>query len=204
MERWGHPHNFCKENPSRLAWEKKLLETEGITNVFQREEVKGKIKETILTKYGVESSACILTSRGKNSYSKLHREVVKELQDLGLTFGIEKKVQKTKGHYWAFDIFFEPNKLVEVNGDYWHGNPKIYKATDLWLKGSSREQTMQVRWDWDKEKTSAAQAAGFKVLTVWESDWKQDKTKELIRIQEFINEDSKDQVNQEDPKKGSL
>ena len=51
LNNWGTPHNFDKNNPSRIAWEKRLFEEEGITNVFQREDVKQKIKETFHERY---------------------------------------------------------------------------------------------------------------------------------------------------------
>ncbi len=50
----GTKHNFSKNSNSRKDWEDKLLDTEGIINVFQREEVKEKSKVTCLDKYGVE------------------------------------------------------------------------------------------------------------------------------------------------------
>lgn len=54
MEHFGTPHNFSKECSSRKEWEKRLFEEEGITNVFQRESVKEKIKNTMFEKYGEE------------------------------------------------------------------------------------------------------------------------------------------------------
>jgi len=51
----GKPHNFYKGTPSRDKWENRLLETEGIVNVFQRESVKEKIKSTMMNNWGVEN-----------------------------------------------------------------------------------------------------------------------------------------------------
>lgn len=50
----GSSHNFSKTSKSRIKWEEKLIETENITNVFQRNDTKEKIKNTFLNKYGVE------------------------------------------------------------------------------------------------------------------------------------------------------
>lgn len=52
IESCGASHNFIKNSTSRKAWESRLLETEGIVNVFQREEVKKKSIETLKTRYG--------------------------------------------------------------------------------------------------------------------------------------------------------
>jgi len=54
LESCGSVHNFCKESSSRMVWKKRLIENEGILNVFQRESVKEKSKKTIMLKYGVE------------------------------------------------------------------------------------------------------------------------------------------------------
>lgn len=50
----GAPHNFSKHSLSRKKWEEKLLEEEGITNVFQRESVKNKCKDSIMKRFGVD------------------------------------------------------------------------------------------------------------------------------------------------------
>lgn len=71
----GATHNFSKSSSSRKEWESRLLEIEGITNVFQREDVKEKIKYKLLKNYGVEhalQSPIILdTMRIKNEKKRL-------------------------------------------------------------------------------------------------------------------------------------
>ena len=52
LEHFGTEHNFSKNCPSRKQRENRLLETEGITNVFQRQTVKDKIKKTLYTNFG--------------------------------------------------------------------------------------------------------------------------------------------------------
>ena len=51
LKHFGCEHNFCKNSESRKEWEQRLLDTEGIANVFQRESVKHKSKETLLKNY---------------------------------------------------------------------------------------------------------------------------------------------------------
>lgn len=50
----GTTHNFFKNSSSRKEWEARLLKDDGITNVFQREDVKQKSKKTLNKKYGVD------------------------------------------------------------------------------------------------------------------------------------------------------
>jgi very-short-patch-repair endonuclease len=51
----GKPHNFCKGSSSRSKWESNMLEEHGISNIFQREDIKRKLKDTWTTKYGVDN-----------------------------------------------------------------------------------------------------------------------------------------------------
>ena len=48
----GTPHNFYKNSKSRKKWEDRLLKEEGIINVFQRDSVKEKLRETMNNRYG--------------------------------------------------------------------------------------------------------------------------------------------------------
>lgn len=67
----GAEHNFSKESSSRKTWETKLFEEEGITNVFQREEVKEKIKTTHLEKFGVDHPSKSDTIKEKKKHTCL-------------------------------------------------------------------------------------------------------------------------------------
>lgn len=71
IERFGAPHNFSRESSSRKAWEQKMFETEGITNVFQREDVKDKIRKTMLEKYGEDG---IFENRRKGNFVEYYIE----------------------------------------------------------------------------------------------------------------------------------
>lgn len=55
IKNYGASHNFSKESKSRKNWEERLLQEEGITNVFQRELVKDRLKETWTKNYGVDN-----------------------------------------------------------------------------------------------------------------------------------------------------
>lgn len=51
----GTTHNFNRNSTSREKWQKRIKEEEGIINVFQRDSVKKKIKETNIKKWGFEN-----------------------------------------------------------------------------------------------------------------------------------------------------
>jgi hypothetical protein len=55
LKNTGVEHQFCKNHPSRIAWEKRLFDNEGIVNVFQRKTVKEKCIQTHINNLGCEN-----------------------------------------------------------------------------------------------------------------------------------------------------
>ena len=55
------------------------------------------------------------------------------------------------------------------HGDYWHCNPKKYKAD---YYHSQIKKTAQQIWDKDKKAVEAFEKAGYKVIVIWEGDLK--------------------------------
>lgn len=180
----GFPHNFCKGSDSRNKQEKKLLDLSGVSNVFQLDFVKIKSLKTISKKYHVENPGQYTLKYGRKVYSKIHREVVEFLQYNNINIGIEFKVfNEHKKVLYSYDIIVSgTNKLIEVNGDYWHGNPILYKCSDLILKGTSNEYTVESKWKKDENKHCYIRSQGYDLLVVWEYDWKnyRNKMEEII------------------------
>lgn len=170
-KKYGYEHNFQKDSASRKKWQDKLLKEEGITNVFQRESVKEKSLDTIIRKYGSNSNRAKITQRG-TSYSSLNEWLYKTLNSLNIIYTPEFPIKKKGGIYY-YDCLINDNKLIEVNGDYWHGNPKIYKPDDIILKGSKTgEVVVKNKWASDNRKIKFAENLGYEVLVLWELDIK--------------------------------
>lgn len=186
IERYGFHSNFVRDAPSRLKWEKRLLEEEGITNVFQREDVKAKSAETFVEKYKTERWMHSLVTRGGSVISSLNKLLFNLLDELGIKYEIELKLKREKS-YFAYDVVLENKKIIEVNGDYWHGNPTIYKATDLILKGSSKEMLVSDKWARDLEKENLAIKEGYRIITIWEKEIKENLEQVKQKIIDYAN-----------------
>ena len=73
------------------------------------------------------------------------------------------------------DFYFENKNLgLELNGDYWHMNPEIYKSTDL---NKKIKKTAQEIWDKDELKAKLCKERNIKLIIIWESDWYKNKDK---------------------------
>jgi hypothetical protein len=76
---------------------------------------------------------------------------------------------KDSGITLAYDFVCE-KKIIEFNGDYWHCNPFIY-SPEYFHK--FMKCTAQEKWNADKKKIDLIKDAGYEVLVIWESEYKQ-------------------------------
>jgi G:T-mismatch repair DNA endonuclease (very short patch repair protein) len=190
LDKYGSPHNFCADHPSRHEWEARLLEEEGITNVFQRESVKEKIKQSYEERYGTRNLWTLDWYRSKIAqsmvFSSIHQQVYQYLSKIGIPCSVEFHLDKDGDKKAFFDIHVEgTTKLIEVHGDYWHANPEIYNADDV-FNYPQESMTAQEKWDYDAERVTLANEAGFDVLVLWEKDINEDWEDCCDKLDEYI------------------
>ena len=87
--------------------------------------------------------------------------------------------KENKPYYFDFSY---KDKIIEYNGDYWHANPKFYEK-DYCFKDKVCASDI---WEKDNKKRLFAEERGYKVLTVWDSDYKKDKTSVLEKCLDFL------------------
>lgn len=74
------------------------------------------------------------------------------------------------GRYTVDFVNHETMHIVEVHGDYWHCNPKIYEAS---FYHTHIKMTALEKWNYDSKRTLYLESKGFSVTIVWESDIKE-------------------------------
>jgi len=86
-----------------------------------------------------------------------------------------------------FDFVVKDNKkVIEFNGDKWHANPKLYEEKEAPFNFIGL--TAKEIWEKDNEKINLAKERGYDVLIIWETDYKNNKQKEINKCINFINE----------------
>lgn len=135
----------------------------------------------------LQEATDIIVSRQKNFFSSnLEKEFIKSIEDkigklenssINKPFGKWSEYLDT---YVVYDIKHK-NCIIEFNGDYWHGNPKIYKD-DAVIRGTL-VKNIQAR---DYLKLKTVEDLGFKTLVIWESDYKQNKQKIIQEVIQWI------------------
>ena len=84
---------------------------------------------------------------------------------------------------FIYDFVFN-DKLIEINGDYWHCNPKFYDET---FYNMSKRKTAKEIWEIDARKKEIAEQNGYKLLVVWENDYNTNPTVVIEKCLEFLN-----------------
>jgi len=105
----------------------------------------------------------------RTGVSLLERKVCVELEKCGLTC----KQQFQCGRY-SYDIFIEKfNLIIEINGTYWHLDPRVF-TEDQFVKFPYGTIQAKDKWTKDEQKVSYAVSLGYKVDILWELDINQE------------------------------
>ena len=211
---FNHQSNAAKH----VDYEKRLLPSNKeywINRGFTEKESLDKVKNSQTTfskdicieKWGYERGIDIFNDRTKKwlnslklnnnifiGYSKISQELFNEIYNrLNRNFkyatnGGEFKIQRENGGFYFYDFTDIDNKLIiEYNGDMYHANPNKYCENDN-PHPFRKEITSKEIWEKDRLKFESVEKLGYKVLTIWDSEfrYKGFKNKELI-IERCIN-----------------
>ncbi len=75
------------------------------------------------------------------------------------------------GKYYVDFFIPHGNMIIEVYGDYWHVNPKIYGYEE----GKRYLHDNQIgKWEYDKLRIDYLKSENYNVHTIWESDVHED------------------------------
>ncbi len=100
--------------------------------------------------------------------SKEERQLKTALEAEGLVVEAQFRIGSLK-----YDLMIPDKKvIVEFHGDYWHCNPKQYASDYVNKKKSMYAHEI---WAHDARKKSAAESAGYRVICVWDSEYKKNK-----------------------------
>ena len=102
----------------------------------------------------------IKTGKVKRSLLEIRFETFLEALDIEF---VHSYYINTKDYHFIFDFYLpEHNILIEVDGDFWHCNPKTHHSPTC--------KTQEINIKNDKIKDKWAQENGYKLLRFWEDD----------------------------------
>jgi G:T-mismatch repair DNA endonuclease (very short patch repair protein) len=191
---WSSKLDYVKEKKKRQN-----LGKYGVDNIWKSDWFKSNRDEFYIEKYGMplseyykckwdsksddEKRSHMLNSTLKSSQNSSIETRIKEVLDI---IGIEYTSQfslRVSGKIRFYDIKIG-NIIIEINGDFWHGNPLLYKKCDI-LKFPGKEVLCESLWLKDEKKKEIAIKNGYSVVYLWESYIRNSSNDELV---ETLNE----------------
>jgi len=112
----------------------------------------------------------------------LQERVTELIEDMGSSFDIEIPLP-FKLSWKHYDIGLEEYPiLIEVDGDYWHGNKKVMTEEQKinWMQMKNKQNDLLKDW--------VAKNKGYKLIRIWESDIKDDLPAVRAKIRKTIRE----------------
>jgi very-short-patch-repair endonuclease len=163
---------ICKKisesNKKPKSQQHKINVSKGLKNGYQTGKIKKYYGEdhwnynSIIsdeTKNKITDSKIKNIKLGKNKVSKLHLFFIDILLSLNINFEEEKRV-----NYYLVDFYLTDYDIyIEVDGDYWHCNPKKYKD------GPINDSQKRVK-DRDIIKNNYFHENNLKLIRFWEYD----------------------------------
>jgi very-short-patch-repair endonuclease len=162
----------------------------GVDNIFKDKNFIDSINNIMLNKYGklrLTNPKKISLSRkkwwaslkdeDKNKFIKMYidnfrygpvSKLEKRVCDVLYKWNTSFQTQYRLGKYIC-DFLFGKNIIIEVQGDFWHGNPELYKSGDK-LAFPNHIVIVDDIWEKDFKKKKYIENAGYKIIYLWERD----------------------------------
>lgn len=159
------------------------IERYGVSHIWEGVYGERKCDKTTVLKYG-KSSVDILTDYEFHYGKHTDIEVIFKnlLDELGIEYQSKFRIyneSKTPFWYKEFDFLINnTNFLIEVDGDFWHGNKETLKEINKFHKETQEK---------DRIKQNFAEQMGYEVIRFWGSDIKKNIESVVNKLLEKLN-----------------
>ena len=100
-------------------------------------------------------------------------------------FQLSNVNEECSNKIFSYDFKFE-NKIIEFNGDFWHMNPDMYDSD---YSHPYTNLSAEEKWKIDEIKCQCAIENGYDVLTIWESEYNENREAALQKCIAFLIND---------------
>ena len=97
--------------------------------------------------------------------SNLHKKIKNELMLESYGFKSEQIVND----FLVDELNKEKKIIIEINGNYVHANPFLYKENDI-IRLPGNHYTAKEKWTADYNRNKKLESLGYKIYVIWETD----------------------------------
>lgn len=163
VQKYGEKEGVIRFNERILKWKKSIIENGNLTCGYSK----------------ISQELC---------YKLLDNYELKDRHQI--YFGSHNKeyfITLPNHEFYQYDFTDKINKkIIEYNGDIFHGNPLFFKSTD-YPNPLRKTITAEKIWDKDTRKLNVAKEMGFDVLVIWDSEYKNNKQEIIDKCISFLN-----------------
>lgn len=180
LRNYGYENNFCNSQ-IRTDAISKIDHKKGHTNMVRN--LTKRYGPNITNPSQLDYVRKKISTSQKNRLSKLSPDALREMtiharNAIKYTSSHEIRIQSilnelnisytANGFLYAYnwDFLFKKKIILEVQGDFWHANPKFYKKNDILLNGLTADMV----WKKDYRKKQKVEKHGYVVYYLWEND----------------------------------
>lgn len=183
-----------------------MTENEAIKQVSEYQ--KTFTKEKCIKKYGLEKGLKIWQERQDKWQESLHKsrklhvgyskisqtlfnDILKHYNNNKIDYVFygsknrEYSIRKNNVNYIYDFTDLDKRKIIEFQGDIYHGNPILFSENDV-PNPYHKDKTAKDLWEFDKLKKEIANNEGFDVLTIWENNYRKNKDEVLKSCLKFL------------------
>jgi hypothetical protein len=170
----------CQINYNRDFYSQKHISLESLDILNNREKFAKLLsinsRSSLARKLGVSDSQISRTHKkfGLKILSRISSSFENEISIWLTKNNIEfKPNNRTAIKPFELDFYFPKYEFaIEFNGDYWHMNPKYYIAEDY---NKNLKLFASDIWKKDQQKLQLCKDKNINLITIWESDWNENK-----------------------------
>ena len=129
----------------------------------------------------------------KGGYSKVSQELFNTLSEYCIntkyaTNNSELVLRENDKNYYYDFTDIDRKKIIEYNGDQYHANPLKYESNSYpHPYRKEKGYTAKDIWKYDSDKKNLAIKNGYEYLTIWDSEYKQNKELVIQKCIDFLN-----------------
>lgn len=148
-----------------------ILKNFGVDHIWKSKDVRKKIEKTCIEKYGKTSFELMFEKMLKTGVTKIEAKIKNILIKNNIKFKRNFYVYFNE-KYKIYDFYLHDyNLLLEADGDYWHGNPEIFKLLN---------EIQKINKSNDEFKNELAKRNNFNLERFWECDIKKENFEEAL------------------------
>lgn len=180
LEKWGEEGRLIYAERQK----RKIVNLETLQKKWGAEEGLIRYEKMMNKRFEAISKSPGFSRKAQLFFEKVIEKLPNDLASEVSYSGNKEKFFLVQGYFFSVDFYIPSLSLiVEFYGDYWHCNPKIYKADDMIFGG----KTARDIWDYDKKRIEKLKDAANHIIIVWELDMIESITLVTNKIIEIWN-----------------